>query len=222
MCVSSWFCIMHFQFPLINFHATWYVWNTCILSEWVLSWSSGSGLFLQSYLWSSVVSRRLINFPRATWSEIIWEMGPDTRSGDRRNLLLSLPTRAWTCPISKSLETDKSLLNEKTQVLEMSLATHPHFCLNLIFRGPTGEGSAPHRAMPCGKTMSPGASLSQGSIRPLLSSAEKSPAPKHLVTGESVPSGRFSPRWFSARRLVAGGLGPNDTCFLQLEVASAL
>ena len=130
----------------------------------------------------------------------------------QKEFAVSLPTRAWTCPISKSLETDKSLLKEKTEVLETSLATHPHFCLNRIFRGPTGEGSAPLRAMPCGKTMSLGASLSQGSIRPLLYSAEKSPAPKHL-SQVSLPSGCSSPRWFSARHLVTGGLGPNDTLF---------
>lgn len=101
------------------------------------------------------------------------------RDGTRRQIwrqkefTVSLPNGAWTCPISKSLETEESLLKGKTQVLETSLATHPHLCLNRILRGPTGKSSAPHRAIPCGKTMNLGASPSQGSIKLLLSSGKK-------------------------------------------------
>lgn len=106
--------------------------------------------------------------------------GPRHEIWRQKEFTVSLPTGAWTCPISKSLETEESLLKEKTQVLETSLATHPHLCLNRILRGPTGKSSAPHRAIPCGKTMNLGASPSQGSVKLLLSSTKK-----NLVTQTS-------------------------------------
>ena len=110
----------------------------------------------------------------------------------QKEFIVSLPTGAWTCPISKSLETEESLLKGKTQVLETLLATHPHFCLNRILRGPTGKSSAPHCAIPCGKTWEPAPPREALSYScPLV---RKTLSPKHLITSECVPSGAFLPQ----------------------------